>query len=71
MMVYNIENYNGDKFANESIYKIIEETAPPINVSFIWQNTRIEKEIFAPIFARGGFCFTLNAINSHEAYTEA
>lgn len=70
--VYGVRYQN--KFLSASIYETIKEVAPPFQRIFFlcrWQGTfRRCSGMFTPTFTQDGFCFTFNALNSHEMYTE-
>lgn len=64
----------GPKFVNESIYEVIKDIAPNLNDTLIecmWQyEYRHCSEFFAPVLTEVGACFTFNALNTHEIYTD-
>lgn len=59
---------------NESIYQLIYEMAPTLNKTLtfcMWQNQKIScADHFQPIFTEKGLCFTFNALNSRDIYTD-
>lgn len=63
-----------DSFTDESIYDTIQNIAPylhPSETRCLW--TRYLKpcsELFVPVLTEDGICFTFNALNSHEIYTD-
>lgn len=65
----------GPSFDTEDIYRILEEIAPEYNETFaqiIWQNkVKLSRsEHIVPTLTEVGLCFTFNALNSYEIYTE-
>ncbi|XP_055307692.1 pickpocket protein 28-like [Sitodiplosis mosellana] len=66
--------YYQSKYANESIYELIKDTAPALNDTFFyceWQHELIPcASVFAPVLTDDGLCFSFNALNSQEIYTE-
>lgn len=58
---------------DESIYNVIEGMAlsfDDVMYRCWWQNKiRNCSKYFLPVFTEDGFCFTFNALNSHEMYT--
>lgn len=64
----------GHRFVNESIYDIIQDIAPSFNDTFDeceW-NDQIShcSKFLTPILTAEGLCFTFNALNSRDIYTE-
>lgn len=64
----------GNKYLNETIFDRIQELAPTLSDSLSycsWKAQRVEcTDLFKPILTEHGLCFTFNALNSHEIYTE-
>lgn len=63
-----------EKYANDSIYDIIQEIAPNLEDSMFackWQDRFVPcSQLVVPILTENGLCFTFNAINSHEIYSD-
>lgn len=63
-----------NKFANESIFDVIKETAPLFEdtaLGCLWQYEMSScTDILVPVLTEEGLCFTFNSLNSHEIYTE-
>lgn len=64
-----------ETFATESIYQMLRRMAlqpSEMLTSFQWQYKEelTRSEFFVPILTENGLCFTFNALNSHEIYTE-
>lgn len=63
-----------DSVANESIYNIIQDIAPKVLESTYkctWKRYEfICFELIKPTLTEDGVCFTFNALNSHEIYTD-
>lgn len=63
-----------EEFATELIYNIIREIAPPTIVSFyvcFWLGGyKSCSDIFTPVLTDQGLCYSFNALNSHEIYTD-
>lgn len=59
---------------NELIYEIIEDMAP--NLGYVvqecrWQQKKINcSEYITPILTSEGLCFTFNALNPYDIYTD-
>lgn len=68
------DQHFGNIFVNESIHKLIQYMAPSLNETVShcsWRNVEFSCEnLFRPIFTNFGLCFTFNAINSREIYTD-
>lgn len=63
----------GKEFTNTSIYDIIQDIAPNDTMSgCYWQYTAYwhSCELFRPILTKEGLCFTFNALNSRDIYTD-
>ena len=63
-----------DDFVNESIYNQIQEMSPKFSDLLV--NCKSvefpgECSVMKPVFHDEGLCFTFNALNSHEIYTES
>lgn len=64
----------GEKFADKSIFDLIQDMAPAFNDTFdrcewqydFWSCT----ELFSPMITADGVCFTFNALNSRDIYTD-
>lgn len=63
-----------DNFTDETIYDTIQDIAPKIRQSVDrchWQyRFKNCSELFVPVFTEDGLCFTFNALNSNEIYTD-
>lgn len=68
----NIEFKND--FTNESIYNIMEDLAPNVEYMFdecSWQQKKVNcSEYISTEFNYEGLCFTFNALDSYDRYTE-
>lgn len=67
----------GEKFANETIYDVIKDMAPSLDgercvlSTCRWQLKYKDcPALFKPILTEEGLCFTFNALNSRDIYTE-
>lgn len=64
----------GSKFTNESIYEIIQNVAPSFNKTLTackWQFKIYNAlELFAPVLTGEGVCFSFNALNSRDIFTD-
>lgn len=62
-----------EELANASIFNVFEETAPNLNDTILdcmWDGYDATcSEIFVPILTEEGLCFSFNALNSNETYT--
>lgn len=62
-------------YVNDSIYDTIEGMAPDLDYVMNecrWQGKQYNcSELFVPIITKWGLCFTFNALNSHDFYTNA
>lgn len=60
-----------DRFANESIYKTIQDIAPQFSKVMCVINGKLHScsPLMKPILTDEGLCFAINALNSHEMYT--
>lgn len=65
---------SSEDFVNESIYETIQDVSPklPDLIQFCSQEYLNIKcsEIVKPVFSDEGLCFTFNALNSHDIYTD-
>lgn len=64
----------GMDFLNESIYSTIIDIAPDLDDTIdrcLWKYNVISCSEFSAVFSEDGLCFTFNALNSHEIFTEA
>lgn len=66
--------YQKHNFTSESIYDVIEGMAISLddNVHKCWfHGKQIDcTKHLVPIFTEGGLCFTFNALNSHDIYSD-
>lgn len=62
------------QFVNESIYDIIQDMAPSIDGTLKkcrWKSVNVPcSDLFEPIFTSQGLCFSFNALNSEEIFTD-
>lgn len=66
---------NFKNYETEGIYQFLEDMAPKLSRTILmmhWQNKMefTRSEYFVPVLAENGLCFTFNALNSREIYTE-
>ncbi|XP_031636172.1 pickpocket protein 28-like [Contarinia nasturtii] len=59
-----------DDFANESMYNTLRDIAPNLEVFLCRWHFKDCIKNFKPMFTEKGLCFTFNALNSHEIYTD-
>lgn len=61
--------------ADKSIFETINDSSPSIDDSMVFCRWRRELDIcpsfFKPILTEQGLCFTFNALNSRDIYTDA
>lgn len=68
-------NYD-EEFVNSSIFDMIEEMAPILNDTVRacslkdYDNDDTCSRLFVPISTEEGLCFSFNALNSDETYTD-
>lgn len=74
-----VEEYMFDydeKYAKASIFNVIEEMAPDLNDTLrvcLWKEDGDDdtcSQLFIPILTEDGLCFSFNALNSNETYTD-
>lgn len=57
-----------------TIYDVIEDMAPQFNETFLacqWQGKVDDcTKYIVPVFTEDGFCFSFNALNAHDIFTE-
>lgn len=65
-----------EQFVNASVFDMIEEMAPTLNDTFRkcrWKNVgnvSTCSDLFVPILTEKGLCFSFNALNWNEIYTD-
>ncbi|XP_031634318.1 pickpocket protein 28-like [Contarinia nasturtii] len=63
-----------NRFEDESIYNRIEEMAPNLNYSLQeckWRQRKVAcADYITPMLTESGLCFTFNALNSRDVYTD-
>lgn len=63
-----------EKFANDSIYEVLEDLAPNRDYTINacqWQQKKVNCiEYMSPIMTNHGVCFSFNALNSQDMYTD-
>lgn len=63
-----------DPFINETMYQTLAEMAPTMNDSFnqCWWQSKMENcsSLIGPVMTEEGLCYSFNALNSHDIYTE-
>lgn len=69
-----VNEHFGHRFMNDSVYSLIEEMAPTCNETLSnceWRGeNHLCTNLFQPILTDRGICFTFNALNSHDIYSE-
>lgn len=62
------------KFITDSIYDDIKDIARPFDETLIECTSPYESgdcsELFVPIYTEEGLCFSFNALNSHQVFTD-
>lgn len=63
-----------EQFVNASLFKMIEEMAPNLNDTFRecrWKgDLRNCSDLFVPLLTEAGLCFSFNALNWNEIYSD-
>lgn len=65
-----------EEFANASIFDVFAEMAPILNDTMracLWKGDGDDdtcSNLFVPILTEEGLCFSFNALNSNETYTD-
>lgn len=64
----------GNDFAYEDIFNVIQDVAPTVDeimLSCSWKGTNFNcSEYLQPVLTNDGVCFTFNALNSRDIYTD-
>lgn len=70
-----VDNFNiGTNFTNSEFFNVLNEIAPTYNDTMFFCKWRNEanfcNEYFRTTITEEGVCYTYNALNSHEIYTD-
>lgn len=64
-----------DEYLNESIFNTIENISLSLSESLLkchdYNKRSICNSLFSTVLTDEGVCFSINALNSHEIYTDA